>query len=140
MMPESTEGRFLAGERDQRAGEFDPVTPGGDQLAQVKVVGEQIPYRAESTDCLERRPLDRYRRAQRIVHRLDHLGKQNLRQEVGVDVQRLKARSERADWTGAISAGYDSSLLLGDQFSNDAAQVVSIDGHVGVAQHEDVRL
>ena len=87
----------------------------------MEVVGEQVLERAEAADRFERLALDRDRRAERIVHRLDRVGQNHLRGEIGVDEERLQPRGETIVRPAPIDAGDEADFFVRRQFRRPAA-------------------
>ena len=77
----------------------------------MEIVGEEILERAESADRFQRLALHRDGRAERIAHRLERLGENHLRREIGVDEERLHPRGETVIRLAAIDAGDEAGLF-----------------------------
>ena len=137
MLPELAQR--VGGEKccDSRGAEFDSLAGRGDPTAEFVVVGQVVEQRFEAADGGEIGAAEGQRRAQSEVQSVfEESCAQNSGHEVGGDAEGLEARAEGMGGLGAIEAGDQADLRVGER-SDDLLQIIGGDADVAVVYEQN---
>ena len=135
--PDVAQGHGIEDRLDDVGQEHEPVARVRDAAAELVVVGQVVGDGREAADPLQRRSLDRDRRAEGVAEGLHPLRHQRVRHEVRVDEERLDDRRQPEVAAASIEAGHETHGRVGER-PDHGPEIVRTHADVAVAHHQHV--